>query len=157
MVGVVGGALSKKGAVLKVNLVVAARDVRLDESTNDLDILGVITEALPQALPGLLPLVNLIPFCEADATEVGQEKLIEVSLVNADGDLQMRWYDTYAVPSPRRPGERSFFAPIFPLRNVPFVSAGSHAFSVSVDGDHKNSLPFYVHPPPEMSQTEEGD
>lgn len=137
---------------MKVNLVVAARDVKLDESTNDVDILGVITEAMPLALPGYLPLINLIPFCEADVTEVGQERLIEVSLVNADGDLQARWYDTNEVPPPRRPGERSFFVPIFPLRNVPFISAGSYAFSVAVDGDHKNSLPFYVHPPTETSE-----
>ncbi len=140
---------------LKVNLIVAARDVRLDEDTNDLDILGVITEAMPQALPGLLPLVNLIPFCEADATEVGQERLIEVSLVYADGELQQKWYDSYEIPPPRRPGERSFFAPIFPLQNVPFVRAGSYA--VAVDRDHKNSLPFYVHPPPETNEPEEGE
>lgn len=145
----------RKGvAAVKVNLVVASRDIKLDEETNDLDILGVITEARPQALPGYLPLVNLIPFCEADATEVGQERLIEVSLVNADGELQIRWYDTYVIPPPRRPGERSFFAPIFPLQNVPFVKAGNYAFSVAVDGDHKNSLPFYVHPPPETSEHE---
>ena len=142
---------------MKVNLVVAARDVRLDENTNDLDILGVITEAMPQALPGYLPLVNLIPFCEADATEVGQERLIEVSLVYADGELQQKWYDSYVIPSPRRPGERSFFAPIFLLRNVPFARAGSYAFSVAVDRDHKNSLPFYVHPPPGTSESEEGE
>ncbi len=146
----------ERGRAMKVNLVVAARDVKVDEDTNDLDILGVITEALPQALPGYLPVVNLIPFCEADATEVGQERLIEISLVNADGELQIRWYDTYVVPQPRRPGERSFFAPIFPLRNIPFVSAGSHAFSVAVDGDHKNSLPFYVHEPPGTTEPEKG-
>lgn len=142
---------------MKVNLVVAARDVRLDESTNDVDILGVITEAIPQDLPGYLPLINLIPFCEADVVEVGQERLIEVSLVNADGELQIRWYDTYEVPPPRRPGERSFFVPIFPLHNVPFVNAGNHAFSVAVDGDHKNSLPFYVHPPTELAEIEQGE
>ena len=139
---------------MKVNLVVAARDVRLDESTNDVDILGVITEAIPRDLPGYLPLLNLIPFCEADVVEVGQERLIEISLVNADGELQIRWYDTYVVPPPRRPGERSFFVPIFSLHNVPFVNAGNHAFSVAVDGDHKNSLPFYVHPPPEPNEME---
>ena len=142
---------------MKVNLVVASRDVRADESTNDLDILGVITEALPHALPGLLPLLNIIPFCEADATEVGQERLIEVSLVYADGELQQKWYDSYVIPPPRRPGERSFFAPIFPLQNVPFVKAGSYAFAVAVDGDHKNSLPFYVHPPPETNESEKGE
>lgn len=136
---------------------VAAREVSLDESTNDVDILGVITEAVPQNLPGYLPLINLIPFCEADVTEVGQEKLIEVSLVNADGELQIRWYDTYVVPSPRCPGERSFFVPVFPLRNVPFVAAGNHAFSVAVNGDHKNSLPFYVHPPAETDEIKQGE
>jgi hypothetical protein len=132
---------------VKVNLVVAARDVRLDESTNDLDILGVVSEAVPRALPGFLPALNIILFCEADVTEVGQERLIEISLVYADGELQARWYDTHTIPPPRRPGERSFFAPIFPLPGVPFTKPGNYAFAVNVDGDHKNALPFYVHPP----------
>ena len=142
---------------MKVNLVIASRDVRADEVTNDLDILGVITEALPEALPGLLPLLHIIPFCEADATEVGQERLIEVSLVYADGELQQKWYDSYVIPPPRRPGDRSFFAPIFPLRDVPFVEHGNYAFAVAVDGDHKNSLPFYVHPPLGTSGPQEGE
>jgi hypothetical protein len=146
-----------RGDVVKVNLVVASRDVRVDEVTNDLDILGVITEAVPQALPGYLPLVNLTLFCEADVTEVGQERLIEISLLYADGELQQRWYDSYAVPPPPRPGERSFSAPIFPLRSVPFKRPGNYAFSVDVDGDHKNSLPFYVHEPPEASEPEQGE
>ena len=142
---------------MRVNLVVESRDVRMDESTNDLDILGVITEAVPQALPGYLPLLNIIPFCEADAIEVGQERLIEVSLVHADGELQQKWYDSYVIPPPRRPDERSFFAPVFPLKDVPFARAGNYAFSVAVDGDHKNSLPFYVHAPFDTNEPQEGE
>lgn len=142
---------------MKVNLVVAAREVKVDESNNDLDILGVITEALPRALPGILPLVNLVIFCEADITEVGHERLMEISLVYADGELQRQWYDSYVVPPPPRPGERAFSAPIFPLRNVPFGKSGNYAFSVSVDGDHKNSLPFYVHEPTETDESEQGE
>ena len=146
--------LRERGRFVKVNLVVAARDVKLDEGTGDLDILGVITEAVPQAFPGYLRLVNFILFCEAEVTEVGQQRRIDISLVYADGEIQAIWYDTYEVPPPRRPGERSFFGPIFPLENVPFVRAGSYAFHVAVDGDHKNSLPFYVHPPPEQDELE---
>lgn len=139
---------------MKVNLVVAAREVRADESTNDLDILGVFTEALPQALPGYLPLINLILFCEAETTEFGQTKLIEISLLYADGELQQKWYDEFVVPSSRRPGERAFAAPIFPLRDVPFVKAGNYEFSVAVDRDPKNSLPFYVHEPLDTTKPE---
>lgn len=139
---------------MKVNLVVAAREIRADESTNDLDILGVFTEALPQALPGYLPLINLILFCEAETTEFGQTKLIEISLLYADGELQQKWYDEFVVPSPRRPGERAFAAPIFPLRDVPFVKAGNYEFSVAVDRDPKNSLPFYVHEPLDTTKPE---
>lgn len=139
---------------MRVNLVVAAREVRADESTNDLDILGVFTEALPQALPGYLPLINLILFCEAETTEFGQTKLIEISLLYADGELQQKWYDEFVVPSSRRPGERAFAAPIFPLRDVPFVKAGNYEFSVAVDRDPKNSLPFYVHEPLDTTKPE---
>ena len=142
---------------MKVNLVVAAREVRADENTNDLDILGVFTEALPEALPGYLPLINLIIFCEAESTEFGQTKLIEISLLYADGELQQRWYDEFVVPSSRRPGERTFATPIFPLRNVPFVKAGNYEFSVAVDRDPKNSLPFYVHEPSETNEPEKGE
>ena len=139
---------------MKVNLVVAAREVRANEKTNDLDILGVFTEALPQALPGYLPLINLILFCEAETTEFGQKKLIEISLLYSDGELQQRWYDELVVPPSRRPGEHAFAAPIFPLQNVPFLRAGNYEFSVAVDRDPKNSLPFYVHEPAEKNKAE---
>jgi len=132
---------------VKVNLVVAARDFEHDPSTNDFNIIGVVGEAVPRALPGFLPALNIILFCEADVTEVGKERFIEISLVYADGELQAKWYDTYTIQPPRRPGERAFFAPIFHLPEVPFSKPGNYAFSINVDGDHKNSLPFYVHPP----------
>lgn len=139
---------------MKVNLVIAARDFRLRED-NDFDILGVFTEALPKALPGLLPLLYLIVFCEAQATEFDQEKFIEIFLLDADGETLQLWYDIYMVPQPPRKGERSFFAPIFTLRDVPFRKPGNYAFSINVDSDYKNSLPFYVHEPTEVEEGEE--
>lgn len=141
---------------MKVNLVIAARDVEANEATNDLNILGVFTEALPTALPGYLELLYLILFCEAEAPEFGQEKLIEIHLFDADRNLQQRWYDIFEVPQARRPGERAFAAPIFPLENVPFSKAGSYEFSITVDKRTENSLPFYVHEPIETNGTEEG-
>ena len=133
---------------MKVNLVVAAREVVADEDSNDLDILGVFTEALPEGLPAYHPLINLILFCEAEVSEFEQEKLIEIELRYADGELQQAWHDIFVVPKARRAGERSFAAPIFPLQYVPFPKAGNYAFNVMVDKRPENSLPFYVHPPP---------
>ncbi len=141
---------------MKVNLVIAARHVDADERTNDINIFGLFTEALPQGLPGYIPLLYLIVFCEAEVSEFDQEKLIEIELRYADGELQQKWYDTFVVPQARRPGERSFASPIFPLRNVPFVKAGNYAFHIVVDKRHENSLPFYVHPP-ETNEPKEGE
>lgn len=141
---------------MKVNLVIAAREVEADEDTNDLNIFGVFTEALTRGLPAYHPLINLILFCEAEVSEFGQEKLVEIELRYADGELQQSWYDSYVVPEARRLGERSFSAPIFPLADVPFVKAGNYAFHILVDKRHENSLPFYVHSPPETSELEEG-
>jgi hypothetical protein len=140
---------------VKVNLVIAARDVRANEDTNDLDILGVFTEALPTALPAYLPLLYLIVFWEAETPEFGQEKLIEIHLFDADRNLQQRWHDIFEVPHSRRVGERSFAAPIFPLENVPFPKAGGYEFSITVDKRTENSLPFYVHNPPGTNEAEE--
>lgn len=140
---------------MKVNLMVAARDIDADEATNDLNIYGVFTEALPRALPAYLPLLYLIVFCEAETPEFGQEKLMEIHLFDADRNLLQRWHDIFVVPHARRPGERSFAAPIFPLENVPFPKAGNYEFAVTVDKRTENSLPFYVHEPPETNELEE--
>jgi hypothetical protein len=142
---------------VKVNLVIAARDVQGDENSNDLDIFGVFTEAVPTSLPAYMPLLYLILFCEAETPEFGQEKLIEIHLFDADRNLQQRWHDNFVVPEARRPGERSFTASIFPLRDVPFVKWGNHEFAVTVDKRTENSLPFYVHEPRERGETEEGE
>jgi len=132
---------------VKVNLVIAAHGVEANEVTNDLNILGVFTEALPSALPAYIERLYLVLFCEAEAPEFGDEKLIEIHLFDADRNLQQRWYDLFTVPTARRPGKRSFAAPIFPLENVPFPKAGSYEFSITVDKRTENSLPFYVHEP----------
>ncbi len=142
---------------VKVNLVVAARGVRANEETNDLDILGVFTEAVPRALPAYLPLLYLIVFCEAETPEFGDEKLIEIHLFDDDRNALQRWHDLFEVPHARRPGERSFAAPIFPLENVPFPTAGSYEFAITVDKRTEHSLPFYVHEPPEINEVEEGE
>ena len=142
---------------MKVNLVIAARGVDADEATNDLNIYGVFTEAIPQALPAYLPLLYLIVFCEAETPEFGQEKLMEIHLFDADRNLLQRWHDIIEVPPARRPGERSFGAPIFPLQNVPFRRAGSYEFAITVDKRTEYSLPFYVHEPLETDETEEGE
>jgi hypothetical protein len=142
---------------VRVNLVVAARDVKADPRTNDLNIFGVFTEALPSALPAYIPLLYLIVFCEAEPPEFEQKKLIEIHLFDADRNLLQRWHDIFEVPPARRPGERSFAAPIFPLRDVPFPKAGNYEFAITVDKRTENSLPFYVHEPPETDETEEGE
>lgn len=141
---------------MKVNLVIAAREVDANEVTNELNIYGVMTEAVPEGFPAYTPLLYLILFCEAETPEFGQKKLIEIHLFDADRNLQQRWHDWFTVPESRRPGERSFAAPIFPLRNVPFVKSGSHEFAITVDKRTENSLPFYVHEPPNPNETEEG-
>ncbi|MGI9049565.1 MAG: DUF6941 family protein [Rubrobacteraceae bacterium] len=140
-----------------MNLVIAARSVDANEDTNDLNIYGVFTEALPPALPAYMPLLYLIVFCEAETPEFGQEKLIEIHLFDADRNLQQRWYDVFVVPKARRIGERSFATPIFTLQDVPFPKAGSYEFSITVDKRTENSLPFYVHEPPETNETKEGE
>lgn len=147
-----------KGAdSLKVNLVVAAREFQWDERTNDLNIIGVFTEAKPSALPGILPLMSIIMFCEAEVTEFGKKKFIEIELRTADGKLVQAWHDTLVVPEAQRAGERSFPTPIYPLADIPFAKPGNYGFYVAVDGDPKNTLPFYVHPPTETSEPERGE
>jgi hypothetical protein len=142
---------------VKVNLVIAARGVDADEETNDLNIYGVFTEALPTALPAYLPLLYLIVFCEAEVAEFSHKKRMEIHLFDADRNLLQRWHDIFVVPSAQRPGERSFAAPIFPLENVPFPMAGNYEFAITVDKRTEFSLPFYVHEPPETSETQEGE
>lgn len=141
---------------MKVNLVIAAQDVEANETTGDLNILGVFTEAVPTALPAYMPLLYLIVFCEAETPEFGQEKLIEIHLFDADRNLQQRWHDTIEIPHARRPGERSFATPIFPLQDVPFAQAGSYEFAITVDKRTENSLPFYVHEPLESTELTKG-
>lgn len=128
---------------MEVTLAVIAQDLKIHED-GTLDILRVLTGLRVSAVPYVEPQMTLFISFSASPAEVGMERLVEVRLLNADGDPMRRSRAMVTVPKPPRQGNRSDFNLSFPLRDVPFAQAGEYGFYIFVGDDNKRTLPFYI-------------
>jgi hypothetical protein len=124
-------------------MAVAAQDWR-EHGDGTIDILGILTGLRVSSVPLAEPQINLFVSFSASPAEVGMEKIIEILLLDADGDPMRRSQATITVPESPRPGSRSDFNLNFPLKNVPFVRAGDYGFHILVGDDDKRTVPFYI-------------
>jgi len=108
-----------------------------------LNVFGILGGLRVTAVPYQEPLINLFVHFSANPGEVRTEKLIDVELWEADGDLMKRFQTTVTVPDARRTGIRSDFNVNLPLENVPFIHAGDYGFNILVEGIER-TIPFYI-------------
>lgn len=130
---------------------VVARELREHED-GTLDILGIYTGERVTAVPYVASRVRLFISLSANQAEVGQEKVVQVHLLAADGELMRRSQATLTVPDPPRPGSRSDFNVNMPLTDVPFVYAGDYGFHVLIEGVER-TVPYYI----SVENEEEGE
>ena len=124
-----------------LNAVLAHELEELEDGT--LNIFGILGGLRVTAVPYVEPHMNLFIHFSANPREVGTEKLIDVQLLAADGDLMRRAQATVTVPEARRPGTRSDFNVTLPLKDVPFIQAGDYGFHILVEGIER-TIPFYI-------------
>lgn len=121
---------------------VLAQDVEESEDGTR-NIFGILGGLRVTAVPYVEPHMKLFIHFSANPGEVGTEKLIDMQLLAADGQMMRRVGGTVTVPEPPRPGARSDFAVTMPLTKVPFVQAGDYGFHIVVEGVER-TIPFYI-------------
>ena len=109
-----------------------------------LNILGVFSNITVRAFPSAHAMMNLVMRFSVDAVETGQEKQIEVRLVDPDGTEVARLEAEIVVPAPPTNGAMPDIQAIIPLPNIPFRRAVPHAFVVMVNGDPKGRVPLMI-------------
>jgi hypothetical protein len=127
---------------VEVTLAVIAEKLNSRED-GTLDILGVMTGLRVTTVPYVAPRMNLFISFSANPIEVGTEKVVEVQLLAADGEIMRRVQTTITVPDPPRSGSRADFNVIFPLTNVPFIKDGDYGFHILVESVER-TVPFHI-------------
>src|SRR5437868_98006 len=97
-----------------------------------LNILGIFTEVNAGALPAIPGTFYLVTSFGAGLAEAGQQKVITVAFLGADGQDLGRFEQQVTVPTPARPGSRAVVNQIARLDGVAFTKAGDYSFAVLV-------------------------
>ncbi len=127
---------------MEIMMAIAADDLREHED-GTLDILGILTGLRVSDVPYVAPQMNLFVALSANPIEIGTEKVVQIRLLAADGELMKGADGTITVPDAPRPGSRADFNVSFPLTNVPFMKAGDYGFHILIDGLER-TIPFHV-------------
>ncbi len=111
-----------------------------------LNILGEFNQINAPTLPALHPAMSLVLRLEAGPVEYGQEKHLEVSLVDADGNRVLE-VGTAKVSVPNAgPGKRARIVTVLNIQNTVLQRYGDYAFVVLVNGDEKATVPLELVP-----------
>ncbi len=119
-----------------------------------LNILGEFNQIHAPSVPALHSSMALVLRLEAGPVEYGQEKRVEIRLVDADGNSVLD-VGTATVPVPNAgPGKRARIVTVLNIQNTVLESYGDYVFVVLVNGDEKATVPLEL-VPPEMAAPEE--
>ena len=119
-----------------------------------LNVMGIFDRISVQSLPAQHPEMRLVMRLSASPAEKGQQKSVEVKLIDADGNANLTAAASLVVPS-EAPQLTIEIVNILTLVGVRFAKAGSYAFHVLINGDDKGRVPFTVVQRQRDSQTEE--
>ena len=98
-----------------------------------LNLLGNFDTIYARSFPTAHAHMQLVLRFEADASEVGTTRTLEVTLVAPDGSVVGRVPGRLAVPRPEA-GEVSRVDHILTLTNVTFAGPGRYTFQIALDG-----------------------
>ena len=132
---------------MDVTMAVAAEDVQFvgaETGGHKLNIIGVFDQIVCEGTPCTLDQITVLVGFSADPTEFGDQRPIQVYLLDPDGTPLSGLQRTCAIPASPRVGSRSFFHLAFPFRDITFQGYGPHTFSVKVGKDHKADVPLYI-------------
>jgi hypothetical protein len=108
-----------------------------------INILGVFDVIHCSQFPAILQEMQLVMRFEADITERGEQKEVQVRLINGQGAQILELSGRLTVGE-AKPGDLLFFTQILKFQNVVFPDAGDFQFDVWIDGSLKSSTPLKV-------------
>ena len=110
-----------------------------------LNIMGVFQVVNALQFPHVHAQMHLVLTLEADPSEVGTEKQIEIKLMTPDGASLFAVGGEMQVPAVNRfPGTPIGIQHILGLQGIRFEKPGDYQFSVLIGGDHKESVRLKV-------------
>jgi hypothetical protein len=112
-----------------------------------LNILGIFTEINAGAFPAMTGTFYLVTSFSAGPAESGQQKVISIAFLDADGHDLGRFESQITIPLPARPGSQAIVNQIARLDGVAFPKLGGYSFAVLVGGEQKGSVEVHVNPP----------
>lgn len=129
---------------MKVALSVLA-DYANVSAEGKLNIMGVFQVIYAAQFPHVHPQMHLILTLEADASEMGNKKQLEIKLMGPDGAPVLGVGGEMEVPK-AGPflGTAIGLNHILGFQGVRFDKPGDYQFAVLVGGDHKQSIPLKV-------------
>lgn len=113
-----------------------------------LNVMGIFSRILAQSYPVTHPVMHLVLVFEANASEKGMSKEVQVRLLNDDGGAVLEFKGNFTVPN--SPGPLVEMQQVFALQMLQFQKPGAYAFHVLVGGETRATIPLVVEPPPPM-------
>lgn len=107
-----------------------------------LNILGNFANISATKFPTRHPQMQLVLRMEASPAEVGAEKNIEVTMIDADGERIASFKGEFTVPEPKVAGEMVQMQTIIGLRDTVFPKAGRYAIHVLINGNEEARVPL---------------
>lgn len=108
-----------------------------------INILGVFDIIHAPQFPAQHLEMQLVMRFEADISERGQQKEVQVRLINERGEKILELSGRMAIGE-AKPGDLLFFTHVLTFQNVVFPSAGDYQFDVYVEGRLQSTVPLKV-------------
>jgi len=108
-----------------------------------LNVMGVFSRIWTKEVPAVHPEMQLVFRLEAGPAERGQEKSVEVKLLDADGNTVQHLTGPLAIPN-ETPQPMFQIDQILKLTNVVFEKYGAYRFDILVNGETKATVEFSV-------------
>lgn len=108
-----------------------------------LNILGIFDAIHSRSFPMIHNQMQLIMRFEADISEKGRQKQIEVRLIDEDGNQLMMLNGQLKIGEVKA-GELFHTNQILTLQNVKFEKPGNYRFDIFVDNHHEREIPLKV-------------
>ncbi len=110
-----------------------------------LNVLGIFQAIYSLSFPAVHPQMQLIFMWEANRSEVGRKKNIEIQLCDSDGKKLIGIGANFVIPDGRE-GKKISGNEIITLNNVKFDKSGEYVFNILIDDDHKGDASFELVP-----------
>jgi uncharacterized protein DUF6941 len=123
---------------MEVTLAVLADGANVTQD-GKLNILGVFHALGASSYPATHPQMFLVVCFEADRSEEGKNKKVEIQLADEDGNRLFAVSAAAIVPT-GPPGQVIRMNQILALNNVRFPKAGDYVFNILIGDDHKAAV-----------------